>query len=167
MANNKMSGNLLGLKVNGTFISCEISCEFNFDADLRGASPVDAGRWKEWIPGVRSWNITLNAAMLIRMAGTGVNTILNAFLMGEKVDVVFGVRRTDIPSFSITGKAHIQNGSIAGGVNTLATWNTTLQGDGPFTAQINENIVYAISTVLDDTEILQDGNGDIVVGTNL
>lgn len=161
MANNKMSGNLLGLKINDTFISCEISCEFNFDADLRGASPVDAGRWKEWIPGVRSWNINLNAAMLMRMTGTGVNTILNAFLTGEKLSIVFGVRRTDIPHFSISGNAHVQNGNIAGGVNTLATWNTTLQGDGPFTVDIHDVLTLLATDTL-GTGILDDGGDNLI-----
>lgn len=168
MARNKMPGNLLGVQLAGSYISCELQCVFNFEADLRGASPVDAGRWKEWIPGVRSWNITLDAAMLIRMNGTGLNTILNAFLTGERIAVRFGTKNTaNVPSFAIVGNVYVQNGAITGGVNALATWNTVLQGDGPFTAEINENVVFAISTVLDDSEVLQDGNNNIIVGTNL
>ena len=164
MANNKMSGNLLGLEINGQFISCELSCEFNFEADLRGASPVDAGRWKEWIPGVRSWNISLNAAMLIRMVGTGATTILNAFLTGEIINIRFATRRTDVPDFAIIGKAIVQNGSIIGGVNSLATWNTVLQGNGPFTIIVNENVQFALATDITETELLEDGNSNLIVG---
>src|SRR5690606_4114988 len=97
MASNKMSGNLMGLEINGMFIKCEQSCEFTYETDLRSASPVDAGRWKEYVPGVRMWGISLNAGLLFNAIGSGVDTVLNAFLTGELIEVRFMPKRLDIP----------------------------------------------------------------------
>lgn len=165
MANNRLSGNLLGLKIKDEYVTCEVSCDFNFETDLRGASPVDSGRWKEWIPGVRSWSLTLNAAMLIKMVGSSVHTVINAFLTGERMYVEFRIKDNDIPNLVLSGNASVQNGGISSSVNTLSSWNTTLQGNGPFTADINSNIVYAISTLSDESQVLEDGLGDLLVST--
>jgi len=166
MANNKMSGNLLGVKIKNEFISCEISCELNFETDMRAVSSIASGRWKDFIPGLRSWNVNVNAAMLLRMAGTGINTILNAFITGEKMDIEFSTKRLDLPNFIIRGQVYVQSGSISGSVNSLANWNTILQGSGPFTIAINDNIVYAISATLNDDTILEDGNENFIVSSN-
>ena len=157
-----MSGNLLGVEFNGNFISCEMSCVFNFEAEMRGASPVTAGRWKEVIPGVRSWSISLDAAMLLRQAGTSVGVILNAFITGEIVSIRFMVKDDQVPNFALTGKAFVSGGSISGAANTLAGWNTTLTGSGKFDVEVNTNMVYALSTGVGE-EIIQDGNNIILV----
>ena len=33
MGQNILSGNLLGLEINGHFVECELSCDFNFDSE--------------------------------------------------------------------------------------------------------------------------------------
>lgn len=167
MATNRMSGNLLGLEIDGTFVSCETSCELSFETDLLPASATMSGRWKEFISGTRSWSVSVNAGMLIRMSGTGLNTILNAFITGERMSIKIKTKFQDsIPSFAIVGYVRLRNGGLNASVNSLANWNATLDGDGPFNAEINENVVYAISTVLDDTEVLEDGNGSLIVSNN-
>jgi predicted secreted protein len=161
-----MSGDLLGLEIAGSFVECETSSDFSFETDMRGASAVTSGRWKEVIPGLRSWSITLNAMMLLRMAGTGVNTILNAFLTGEKMGIRFMVKDPNYPNFIISGNAFVQSGTINGQARTKASWNTTLTGSGPFEVEVNTNMVFAISTNIDDTEVLQDGQENLTVSTN-
>lgn len=143
MASNRMSGSLMGLEINGTFIKCELSCEFTYETDLRSASPVDAGRWKEWVPGVRSWSINLNAAMLMRMAGTGVDVVLNAFLTGEILNVRFVPKRLDVPHLEIRGKAFVRSGGINAIANTRSTWTTTLTGHGPFSVTITTPMIWS------------------------
>jgi predicted secreted protein len=132
MATNKMPGNLLGLNINGSFISCETSCEFSFDAEMRGASPILAGRWKEVIPGIRSWSISLNAAMLLQAAGSNVLTVLNAFMTGEELTLRFSVKNFAVSDFVLSGKAFVQSGTISAPVNSGASWNTVLTGSGAF-----------------------------------
>lgn len=136
MASNKMSGNIMGLEINGTFVKCELACEFTYEADMRAASPVDSGRWKEWVPGVRSWSISLNAAMLFQMVGAGVDVVLNAFLTGELLNIRFVPKRRDVPHIEIKGTVFVRSGGISAVANTRSTWNTVLAGNGPFTVTI-------------------------------
>lgn len=161
-----MSGNLLGVKINGNFIDCEMSCEFNFDCDLLPASPLDDGRWKSYISGVRSWNVTVNAAMLMRMAGTGFNTILNAFYSGDLMAISLTTKAQELyPNMTISGNVRLRNGGLSASVNTLANWNATLEGDGAFITSINDNVQFAISTGIQD-ELIEDGNDNLVVSEN-
>lgn len=136
MASNKLSGNIIGLEINGAFISCETSSEINFDTDMRPASPVDAGGWKSFIPGVKGWTMTFNAIMLIQSAPSNEATILNAFLAGSRIGVRFASKYLDVSTFEVTGYAYVQSGSILAGVNSNANYNATLLGDGA----LNPNI---------------------------
>lgn len=164
MASNRMSGNLLGLEINGEFVPCEISCEFNFEADLRPASPIVSGRWKEWIAGVRTWSINLNAAMLLRMLdGASLPVILNAFMTGELMGIRFMVTNPAFPNFILSGNVIVQNGSISSTVNTKAGWNTVLMGNGPFEAEINTNLVYILATDDVGDELLEDGDDNLII----
>lgn len=156
-----MSGNIMGLEINGSFIRCELLSEFMFEADMRAASPVDSGRWKEWVPGVRSWNINLNAGMLIQMAGSGVDTVLNAFLTGELVGVRFVPKRIDVPHLEIKGTAFVRSGGISAAAFTRATWNTTLTGNGPFSVSITQPKIWSQSG---DNAVDQSENKLVYVG---
>lgn len=138
MASNKLPGNLVGLKIGDTFVECEVSCEISFDVDLLSASPENAGRWKEYIPGVRSWSINLNAVMLLNMAGTALTKVLNAFLYGNTMSIKFSTKMpSDIDNFIILGKVHMKTGGLSASVNSTATWNVTLEGTGPMAVSYN------------------------------
>jgi len=177
MAQTKMSGNMLGVEIDGEFVSCETSCEVAFETDLRGASAQSSGRWKEYIEGVRSWNVTLNANMLIKMAGTGLNTILNKFLTGGQLGVRIATKQVGMPSFSLEGNVLIRTGGFNAAVNSTAAWNVTLEGNGAFTTVISVPDIYntifygnAVTRPTTEAEITALTNGEyttspIVVGT--
>lgn len=166
MANNRMSGNLLGLQIDGEFIACEMSCDLNVEVDLLPASPQEAGRWEAFIAGARGWNIAVNAGMLMRMVPeSGLPKVLNAFITGGNMAVRFTTKDQDIyPNFTVYGNVLLQNAGISGSVGILAGWNATLKGNGPLNIEINTNMLQAISTNLDDSALLGDGNDNIVVG---
>lgn len=132
MAASKLSGNLVGVEIDGKFVVCETSCELSFEADMMDASAVDSGRWKGVIAGLRSWSVSVNASTLIQSSASDFNTILNAFISG----VVMKVRiRTKVPmigSVIITGNVIVQSGGLSAAVNSTTGWNTVLQGDGAF-----------------------------------
>lgn len=132
MAASKLSGNLVGVEIDGKFVVCETSCELSFEADMMDASAVDSGRWKGVIAGLRSWSVSVNASTLIQSSASDFNTILNAFIS----DVVMKVRiRTKVPmigSVIITGNVIVQSGGLSAAVNSTTGWNTVLQGDGAF-----------------------------------
>lgn len=164
MASNRTSGNLLGLQINNEFIACEMSCDFNFETEMLSASPIYTGRWEDSIPGVRSWNISLNAGLLMRMVGAGLPNVINAFMTGEKMAIAFRTKLNDyLPNLVITGNVLVQSGGISSSVNALASWNVTLKGCGAFNVGINTNIVYALATGI-DYEALQDGQNNLLAG---
>lgn len=132
MASNKLSGNLIGVEIDGNFVACETSCELNFEVDLLGASAITSGRWKEYISGIRSWNVSVNASMLVQSAPTDASTIINAFMSGARMKLRIRTKIPIIGSIVISGYVLVQNGNIGAGVNTTSVWSTTLQGDGPF-----------------------------------
>lgn len=162
MGQNILSGNLLGLEINGHFVECELSCDFSFESELLPASPNDSGGWKEFIQGDKSWSISLNAAMLIRQAGTSVNVILNSFLNGDIMNIRYMITDPNVPNFIITGKVYVLNGNISSAANVNSNWNTSLSGNGPFTVEVNSNITYLLAT--DDTglNIIEDGNNKLI-----
>lgn len=130
----KISGNLLGLEINGNFIDCETSCEFTFEVEMRGASAVTSGRWREVIPGIRSWSVSVNAMLVLSSVGNNVDVVYNAFISGEMLGVKFRARPTSDEEFTISGNAFVTSGAISGPINALANFNTTLTGSGPFTS---------------------------------
>jgi predicted secreted protein len=141
MAEQKIKGDLIGLNVNGVDIACETSSDFSFEVDMRAASAIKSGRWKEVIPGIRSWQMSVNANLLLASAGAGATDILNAVLTGEIMVLRFKTRDSIVPEFIIVGEAYVSNGSVSASVGTNANWNATFTGSGPFS--IGDASLYA------------------------
>lgn len=127
-----VKGSLIGLKINGQFVSCETGCEFNFQRNLLAASAKEKGRWKEFVAGSRNWSMSVNGNLLMQSVGADIKTVLQALLDGEEVTVEFKTRSAVVPSLSISGTAIPQTGGIAGPSSGKASWNLTFQGTGPF-----------------------------------
>lgn len=131
-------GALIGLRINGQYVSCETSCEFNFDVEMLPASAVTSGRWKEFIAGVRSWSMTVDGNLLLKTVGADIKTVLNAVLTGEMVELEFRTRGVIAPFLVIAGQGLPQTGTISAPGVGRATWNVVFQGSGPFTVDVEE-----------------------------
>lgn len=139
--NEKIRGKIIGLGINGVKVQCEISSDFSFDVEMRNASAVTSGRWKEVIPGIRSWQMTVNANLLLSATGTGFIDILNILLSGEMVTVMWATNNGD---FVISGTAYLSGGGSQANVNSTAQWNATFIGSAPLSVNGEapiENIV--------------------------
>lgn len=123
-------GRLLGLQVNGIFISCEVSCTFNFNVNMLAASAVDSAGWAEFIAGLRSWTVNVNGQLLAEAAGADFKTLMNAVFLRQQVLVKIGTRSTATTQMSITGKAIPSSGNFTGANKGASTWTMTLQGTG-------------------------------------
>lgn len=132
-----VSGKLIGLTINGEFVSCETSCSFNFDVEMINTSPIDNGRWREVIPGVRSWSMSVDGNLLLRTVGADIKTVLNAVLTGEEVNLEFRTKGTISPSLVISGRAIPASGGISA-PRTKATWNIEFVGNGAFEVDVEE-----------------------------
>lgn len=133
-----ISGSLIGLTINNKYVSCETSCDFNFEVEMIDISPITSGRWRESLPGIRSWNMNVNGNLLLATVGADVKTVLSAVLTGEKVDLAFRTRGSISPYFVISGQAYPKSGGINAANTGKANWNIAFQGTGPFEVDLEE-----------------------------
>ena len=125
-----IAGRLLGLKVNGVFISCEVSSEFNCNVDMLPASAIDSEGWKEFIQGIRSWTVNVSGQLLVEAVGADFKTLMNAVYTRLPVFVIWGTRPSATSQMSISGDAFPMNLNATGASKGPASWNVSFQGTG-------------------------------------
>lgn len=129
-----ISGNLIGLKVNGAFVSCELSCDFNCDIEMIPSSNITSGRWKEFIQGVRSWSMSVNGALLLEAVPSDIKAIITTGLMrGIPMYIEFSTRVSSEIQMILSGASVLQNASITAPSSGGATWTAKFQGTGALT----------------------------------
>lgn len=133
-----IAGRLLGLQVNGVFISCEVACTFNFQADMLPASAVDSAGWKEFIMGIRSWTMSVDGQLLAEATGADFKTILNSFFTRIPILLTWGTRPSALTQMSISGNALVASGAATGPSKGPATWNVSFQGSGALTTSFED-----------------------------
>lgn len=131
-------GALIGLKINDNFVSCETSCEFTFDVNMLAAAAPDSGRWAHFIPGLRSWKMTVNMNLLLASVGADIKTVLQAVITGESVQLQFRTNMSISPYLIISGTAYPQTGGITAPGKGNATATVTFTGSGPFTTDFEQ-----------------------------
>lgn len=131
-------GKLLGVQIGNSFVSCETSCDFNCTVDMLPASAVTSGRWKEFIPGMRGWTVTVSANLLLAKQNADVKMVLQAIESGAKMGISFSTRGGVAPHLIISGFAYPQTAAISAPVSGLATSTITFQGTGPTTLDFEE-----------------------------
>lgn len=139
MASNAIKGNRINLSFNGLNISCQQSCELNFDSEMIGASSVSSGRWKEVIQGLRSWSINVNAKVLKNnTSGADIRNVIQAYLSGQRVFVEMKSSTGSLVELTFSGYVIVQGGAIQAPATGDATWNGVFQGTGPLTTNVED-----------------------------
>lgn len=134
-----VAGRLLGLIINGAFVSCETACTFNFDTDMIAASAVDSGRWKQWVQGIRSWGVTVNGNLLLESVGSDIKTIIQSgFLQGMTFYLQFSTRPGATTELVFSGAGLVKGGQISAPATGVATWSVTFNGTGALTANYRD-----------------------------
>lgn len=134
-----VSGKIIGVKVNGAFTGCEVSCTINFNRELLPASAVDSGGWKEFVSGLRDWSVSVNANLLLEAVGTDIKTILTANYFGNfPLYLEFSTRPSVEIEMLLSGRALFQSGSITAGSTGNASTTVNLQGDGELTPSFQD-----------------------------
>lgn len=133
-----ISGRLIGLKANGIFISCEVSSDFSFNADMLPASAIDSAGWKEFVSGIRSWSMTVNGQLLAEAVGADFKTLLNNFFSRLPVTLIWGTRPSALTQMTISGLALLSAGSATAPNKGAATWTMTFQGTGALTTSFED-----------------------------
>lgn len=139
MASNVIKGNRINLSWNGLNISCQTACELSFDAEMIGASSVTSGRWKEFVAGIRSWSLTVNANVLKNnTSGADIRNVLAAYLSGQRVFMEMKSTTGELVELIFSGYILVSNGGIQAPSVGSATWNGTFQGTGELTTNIED-----------------------------
>lgn len=149
-------GRLIGLEIDGHFVTCETQCDLTFEDELLPASNPDSGRWREYLNGVRNWSISLNAnTVLDGLSGTDLQYVFAKFLAGGKVGVKFRtipVSGITMPEFIVSGNTLIRRGNVAAPSVGMSTWGITLQGTGAMNANIDPFSGLIINAMPPDAE---------------
>lgn len=129
-----IQGSLIGLMINGAFISCEVSSQINFNQVMIPSSAIDSGGWAEFVAGLRSWSITVNGNLLLEVVPSDIKALITTgFINRQPIFVMFSTQQSSEIQLSFSGAALFSQGSIAAAAVGVANWSATLQGVGKLT----------------------------------
>ena len=101
--NDAIPGKLMGVKIDGNFIDCQIDATYNMtmdteEGDICKPSPTDTtdgASWAEPTAGRKSGTIDFSAKSLAKMTGFGLYELSNLFINGSNsVTWTFGTTQT-------------------------------------------------------------------------
>lgn len=134
-----VAGNIIGLMVNGSFINCEVACTINMNQEMLAASAYDSGRWKEFIRGVRDWNVSVNGNLLLEAVGADIKSMLVANYFGDlPLYIQMRTRPSATTELMLSGNVLYQNGNITAAAASVSNWTASLQGTGVLTENFQD-----------------------------
>ncbi len=132
VVNDKVEGLLMNVTIDGAPLRCETNADFSYTIDLLPATNPNQGRWKDFIPGVQSWSISVNGLLLLRSLGADFKTLVESAKQGKKLHLRFGSLPNVTPSYAIEGFVLPTNLGLSAPSNDLTSWTITFQGCGEF-----------------------------------
>ena len=145
MADNKLSGTIVGVQIGSTRLQCQAEAVLTLTADTSEdalCKPDDVSEsavpWKTYTATARSWNITVNGAILKDSFATLNNdsNLAKLFIDGAiNIDNVYFRTLADQQFLDndmiFNGAATLTNFSITAPVTGAVTTAATFQGNGP------------------------------------
>lgn len=129
-----IAGSLIGLNVNGAFISCETSCQINLNQVMIPSSAIDSGGWAEFIAGLRSWTISVNGNLLLEAVGSDIKALIQSGYINQlPMFAEFSTRPSSDIQLKFSGAVLFNTASISAASTGLANWTAALQGTGKLT----------------------------------
>jgi Phage major tail protein 2. len=126
----KLYGKMMGVTVESKFISCELDSTLNFDKDMVPVSSVQSGKWAEFIPGKRNWQMSINMALLKSKAPQDFKTLYQAWFEDTKITVAFRTRLNVDQFLIFEGEGYVKSGDASAPRSGLATGNMVIIGSG-------------------------------------
>ncbi len=134
-----IAGNLIGLMINGAFISCETSCQINFNQVMIPSSAIDSGGWSESVAGLRSWTIAVNGNLLLEAVPSDIKAIIQTgFINQYPMFANFSTSPSEDIQLSFSGAVLFSQASISAASTGVANWTCTLNGTGKLTASYQD-----------------------------
>jgi predicted secreted protein len=129
-----ISGNLIGLNINGAFVSCEVSCQINFNQAMVASSAIDSGGWAEFVAGLRSWILQVNGNLLLESVPSDIKAmIMTGYINQLPMFAMFSTYPQANIQVSFSGAVLFNTGSISAASTGSANWTCQLQGIGALT----------------------------------
>lgn len=130
-----MDGKLIGMKIDGAYTPCEISCSLKTSNEQLDASGEHNGNWKHWTEGYKSWSMSVNARLLKSAAPSGFAKIFKKNLLGNQTyEVIIGMKDDATNTeFFIKGNAKLQDLDLNAIADSKAEYNINFIGNGVFT----------------------------------
>lgn len=134
-----VAGSLIGLIINGSFISCETSCQINFNQNMIPSSAVDSGGWAEFVVGLRSWTISVNGNLLLEAVGSDIKALIQSGYINQlPMFAQFSTRPSSDIQLQFSGAVLFNTSSLSAASTGVANWTCTLQGTGKLTADYQD-----------------------------
>lgn len=134
-----ISGNLIGLSINGVFISCELSSQINLTTDMLPSSAIDSGGWKEFVQGIRGWTISVNGNLLLESVGSDIKALITTGYINQlPMFAEFKTFPSNSIQVSFSGAVLFNQASISAANTGVANWSCTLQGTGQLTTSYED-----------------------------
>jgi len=133
------AGRLIGANFNGTFTSCETSCSISFGRENLPATAVDSGGWREFINGLREWQVTVAGNLLLEAVGSDIKKMLVAgYFNDNPIYIQFATRPSSDIQLVFSGLALFTSGDITAPSTGAANWNVVLKGTGKLDYNLQE-----------------------------
>ena len=130
--NGRAEGMLLNVTVGGEPLQCETVADFSYSIEMLPATNPEEGRWRNFIPGVQTWSVTVNGHLLLESLGADFKTLVESARNGEKLLIRFGTLAGVTPEYAIEGYAYPSNLGLNAPTTGFAGWTVTFQGAGAF-----------------------------------
>lgn len=126
-----IAGAFIGISINGAFVSCETSCQINFNQNMLPASAVDSGGWAEFIAGLRSWTVSVSGNLLLESVPTDIKAMITTGYINQyPMFCEFKTSPASDIQMSFSGAVLFSQGSISAASTGVANWTLTLNGTG-------------------------------------
>lgn len=133
-----IKGNIYGIRVNGDFINCELSCSLTVNRQMVNKSGSHSGKYRHYRAGYIDWSITADARTVISVLSGSFNNLLDSQLSGTEIDVFISARVSNVRQIDLGGKVLIPNISVGFPNSGFSTYNVTFQGTGELIADIDD-----------------------------
>lgn len=132
-------GSLMGLMINGAFISCEVSCQINLNQTMLESSAIDSGGWQEFIAGIRGWTISVNGNLLLESVPSDIKGMITTGYINQlPMFASFSTMVSSDIQMSMSGAVLFNTASIAAASQGVANWQCQLQGTGKLTTSYQD-----------------------------
>lgn len=156
-----IAGSLIGLSINGAFVSCETSCQINFNKVMIPSSAIDSGGWAEFVQGLKSWTVTVNGNLLLEAVPSDIKGLITSGFINDRP--LFAEIKTYPSStiqMSFSGAVFFTQGSISSASSGVANWTCNLQGVGILnTSYVDLALLIDAMPAIADYPIILDQSG--------